>query len=422
MLSTPGKLTTRAPSGPRFELSRRWLLAALALVPCCTAAAAPGSGPQTASPAAPFVHHVAVFGSDERRPLPSSHRALEASIGLLYERRSHSVCTAFCVDDAIVATAGHCIYRTSGERAPTPAGFTFRLPGKPAKTATRIAGASTGAAPQNIASGSTHLSVQPPIDAAHDWALVRLSAPVCKGARLSISRRASKELVKLSAAQRIYQVAFHRDFGNWQLAFASPCAVRRGFANADWAAISHDFTDPADVILHTCDTGGASSGSPLLIDGPSGPEVVGINVGTYVQSKVLLQNGEVVHRYQSDSVANTGVASAAFLPPLEAFARAEIVGSRAQVRELQELLAERGFYKGTRDGAFGPILRAAIEKFEQSEGRPETGLATTALLQRLTVMRAGLKTKTASDRPPQVETGKVGSHEPSKGSGSLPLR
>ena len=28
------------------------------------------------------------------------------------------------------------------------------------------------------------LSVQPPIDAAHDWALVRLSAPVCKGARL----------------------------------------------------------------------------------------------------------------------------------------------------------------------------------------------------------------------------------------------
>ena len=208
---------------------------------------------------------------------------------------------------------------------------------------------------------------------------------------------------------------FHRDFGNWQLAFGSPCAVRRGFANADWEAISHDFSDPADVILHTCDTGGASSGSPLLIDGPSGPEVVGINVGTYVQSKVLLQNGEVVHRYQSNSVANTGVAAAAFLPRLEAFARAEIVASRAQVRELQELLAERGFYKGARDGAFGPVLRAAIEKFEQSEGRPETGLATTALLQRLTVMRAEIKTKTASDRPPQIETGKVGSHRAVEG-------
>ena len=90
-------------------------------------------------------------------PFRPPHRALEASIGLLYEQRSHSVCTAFCVDDAIVATAGHCIYRTSGERAPTAAGFTFRLPGKPAKTATRIAGASTGAAAQNIASGSMQL-------------------------------------------------------------------------------------------------------------------------------------------------------------------------------------------------------------------------------------------------------------------------
>jgi protease YdgD len=387
------------------------------------AVAAPGAGPRGAPEAAGPVHPIAVFGTDERRPLPPSHRALEASIGLLYEQRSHSVCTAFCVDDAIVATAGHCLYRTSGERAPVAAGFTFRLPGRPAaKAATRIAGASSGAAPQNITSGSMRLSVQPPIDAAHDWALVRLSAPVCKGARLPVSRRAPGELVKLSAAQRIYQVAFHRDFGNWQLAFASPCAVRRAFANADWAAISHDFSDPADVILHTCDTGGASSGSPLLIDGPSGPEVVGINVGTYVQSRVLLQNGEVVHRYQSDSVANTGVASAAFLPRLDAFARAEIVGSRAQVRALQELLAERGFYKGPRDGAFGPALRTAIQKFEQSEGRQETGLATTALLQRLTVMRAELGASAAAGNAPRLETGKLGSHEPSKGRGSLPAR
>jgi protease YdgD len=422
MPSRPGDINTRAPAGPRLDIRRRLLLAALALMPPGMADAAPGSGPQAAPRVADLIHPVAVFGTDDRRPLPATHRALEASIGLLYEQRSHSVCTAFCVDDAIVATAGHCLYRTSGESAPTPAGFTFRLPGKSAKTATRIAGASAGAAPQNITSGSMRLSVQPPIDAAHDWALVRLSAPVCKGARLPVSRRDPNELVKLSAAQRIYQVAFHRDFGNWQLAFASPCAVRRTFANADWTAISHDFSDPTDVILHTCDTGGASSGSPLLIDGPSGPEVVGINVGTYVQSKVLLQNGEVIHRYQSDPVANTGVAAAAFLPRLDVFTRAEIVSSRAQVRELQELLAERGFYKGARDGSFGPVLRTAIEKFEQSEGRPETGLATTALLQRLTVMRADLGTKTVAGNAPQLETGKLGSHQPSKASASLPAR
>lgn len=399
------------------------LLLAVAIALPGTARAAPGASLNLLPPTPRVVHPVAVFGTDERKPLPESYRALAASIGLLYEQRSHSVCTAFCVDDAIVATAGHCLYRTSGERAPTAAGFTFRLPGRPsAKAATRIAGAATGAAPQNITSGSMRLSIQPPIDAARDWALVRLSAPICKGARLPVSRRSPNELVKLSAAQRIYQVAFHRDFGNWQLAFASPCAVRRTFGNADWNTISHDFADPTDVILHTCDTGGASSGSPLLIDGPSGPEVVGINVGTYVQSKVLLQNGEVVHRYQSDSVANTGVASAAFLPRLEAFTRAEIIATRAEVRALQALLVERGFYTGSPDGAFGPALRAAIEKFEQSEGRPETGLATTALLQRLNVLRAELKSATAANAAPKIETGKVGSHEQSKARGSLPAR
>ena len=85
------------------------------------------------------------------------------------------------------------------------------------------------------------------------------------------------------------------------------------------------------------------------------------------------------------------------------------------MRELQELLAERGFYKGTRDGTFGPVLRTAIEKFEQSEGRPETGLATTALLQRLTVMRAEIKTRRHPTSPPQIETGKVGSHRAVEG-------
>src|SRR5690349_10734416 len=40
---------------------------------------------------------VAVFGPDDRASLPPQRSALGASIGLLYESRSHSVCTAFCV-------------------------------------------------------------------------------------------------------------------------------------------------------------------------------------------------------------------------------------------------------------------------------------------------------------------------------------
>ena len=51
--------------------------------------------------------------------------------------------------------------------------------------------------------------------------------------------------------------------------------------------------------------------------------MIGINVGTYVQSKVEMQEGEVVRRFKSETVANTGVSAAAFAAKLEAFRRAQ---------------------------------------------------------------------------------------------------
>src|SRR5262249_10910189 len=155
---------------------------------------------------------------------------------------------------------------------------------------------------------------------------------------LPVSRKPEDELIKLSAAQRVYQVSYHRDFGNWELAYGAPCAIRRSFAGADWKAISKDFVEAGHVILHTCDTGGASSGSPMLIDGPAGPEVVGIHVGTYLQSKVLTQGGEVVHRYKSETVANTAVGVSAFRPALDALMRVDILATRSDIAELQRLL------------------------------------------------------------------------------------
>ncbi len=388
-------MTPSASRGAHVERLRgaRPLIGAflsLLAIPALSPPAAAFSGPRAASRLAPPhpLERIAVFGADDRVALPSSLKRLSASIGLLYEGRSQSVCTAFCVGDAIIATAAHCLYRTSGERPPPLAGFTFRLPARGLKSSASIAGARTGAAAQNVMAGSMRLSVLPPIDASNDWGLVRLSEPICKGAALPVSRRPASELVKLSATQRVYHVAFHRDFADWQLAYAAPCAIRRQFGTADWDAISRDFSNAEEVVLHTCDTGGASSGSPLLIDGAKGPEVVGINVGTYVQSRVLMQNGEVIHRYRADTVANTGVGGATFADGLEAFADAEIVASRARLRELQVLLAGWGYYMGPKDGVYGAAMREAIRAFERSEGRPETGLATEALARRLSALRA----------------------------------
>ena len=406
---------------PLFSL---FSLALAALAAAFTFAPA-GAGPlghDTAGAMAPVpspIRPVAIFGADDRVALPDDRKALEASIGLIYEPRSQSVCTAFCVGDDVAATAGHCLFRTAGERPPRLQGFTFRLQQKGAST--RIAGAKQGGAFQNVAAGTLKLRVRPPIDAASDWALMRLDEPICKGRALPLSRQPASALVDLSTAQRVYQVSYHRDFGNWELALGHPCAIRRSFGGADWPSIARDFTDARHVILHTCDTGEASSGSPMLVDGPAGPEVIGINVGTYLQSRVLTQKGQVVHRYKSKTVANTAVSAEAFRGVLDALQRAEILAAREDMQALQRLLAAEGYPVGAFDGRYGPKLSAAIRAFERAEGRMETGLATAELLKRLTARDAERRGGgPQAPRPPRIETGNVGSHDHARGRGYLP--
>ena len=368
-----------------------------------------------------LVQKVAVFGSDDRKRLPSRLARLSRSIGLLYEDRSQSVCTAFCVGNDVIATAGHCLFRTEGEAPLRLRGIQFRLqpPGAPA-TSSRIAGSERNGQAQHVVAGSLKLRVRPPIDAAQDWALIRLTSPICKGNALPLSRQPAQALVKLSAAQKVYQVSYHRDFGSWDLALGAPCPVRRSFNGADWRAIAKDFADAGHVILHTCDTGGASSGSPMLINGANGPEVVGINVGTYMQARVLTQKGEVVHRYKSETVANTAVGVGAFQPVLEALTRAEILTMRSELTTLQRLLRAEGLYVGAEDGIYGPLLNAAVRAFERAEGRSETGLATAVLMKRLAAREAERRGAPGAIRPVEIETGSVGSHRHSRDRARLP--
>ncbi|WP_072392039.1 peptidoglycan-binding protein [Hyphomicrobium sp. CS1GBMeth3] len=367
------------------------------------------------------VQKIAIFGSDDRVRLPPRMARLGRSIGLLYEDRSQSVCTAFCVGDDVIATAGHCLFRTEGETPLRLRGVQFRLqpPGGPVASSP-IAGSDRNGQAQHVAAGSLKLRVRPPIDAAQDWALIRLESPICKGRALPLSRQPAQALVKLSAAQRVYQVSYHRDFGSWDLALGAPCPVRRSFNGADWRAIAKDFADAGHVILHTCDTGGASSGSPMLIDGPNGPEVVGINVGTYLQARVLTQKGEVVHRYKSETVANTAVGAGAFLPALEALTRATILATRGELTTLQRLLKAEGLYVGAEDGIYGPQLSMAVRAFERAEGRSETGLATSALMKRLAARDAQRRGAPSATRPVEIETGSVGSHTHSRDKARLP--
>ena len=187
--------------------------------------------------------------------------------------------------------------------------------------------------------------------------------------------------MKLSAKGEVFNIAYHRDLPKWQPMLNTGCGVRRDFDDADWCTIRRDFTDPDQLLLHTCDTGAASSGSPLLIEGPNGPEVVGINVGTYVQSKVIMLNGEVLHRFKSDDVANTGVNALAFAALARQVPQGRNADERKDVRRLQDALAARGLYAGPRDGRYGPGLKVAVEGFERASRMPVSGLATQPLLE-----------------------------------------
>jgi len=326
---------------------------------------------------------VAVFGADDRVALPAKYKDVQQKIGLLFNIRSSTVCTAFCVAPNVVATAGHCLHRTLGERPPQLADFWFARNYDTVRDYARIAGYTNGTAAQQVMSGSVSLNVRPPIDATKDWAMVRLSRPVCSKGVLPIRVLPLEQIIAHAAANRIFQVSYHRDFTPWRLAYSRPCGVAKSFETADWSTIAQDFSDPAQLLLHTCDTGGASSGSPMLLEGPQGPEVIGINVGTYVQSKVIMQDGKVTQRLKADTVANTGVSAAMFAEKLELFKEAAILTTAAQVRELQQALKGLKLYSGPLDGSYRAALRQAIEAFEKTHGLPITGLATRALLKRI---------------------------------------
>src|SRR5262245_32668196 len=109
------------------------------------------------------VQPVAVFGADDRGPLPAKYEDVREQRGLLFSVRGRSVCTAFCVARDVVATAGHCLLKIAGERTPRMGDFWFLRNYDAVRDLTHIAGHTNGTAALNVMSGSMSLNVRPPI-------------------------------------------------------------------------------------------------------------------------------------------------------------------------------------------------------------------------------------------------------------------
>ncbi|WP_022719761.1 lytic murein transglycosylase, partial [Rhodopseudomonas sp. B29] len=103
---------------------------------------------------------------------------------------------------------------------------------------------------------------------------------------------------------------------------------------------------------------------------------------------LMLQNFRVIMKYNPAEAYALAIGHFADRlrggPPfVQQWPRQERVLSRSERLELQQLLAERGFYRGTPDGQFGGMTRDALRNYQASIGAPADGFATEEMLGRL---------------------------------------
>src|SRR4051812_14663832 len=103
---------------------------------------------------------------------------------------------------------------------------------------------------------------------------------------------------------------------------------------------------------------------------------------------LMLQNFRVIMKYNPAEAYALAIGHFADRlrggPPfVQPWPRQERVLSRAERLELQQLLAQRGFYRGTPDGQLGGLTREALRSFQVSAGLPADGFATSEVLDRL---------------------------------------
>ncbi len=329
---------------------------------------------------------MAVFGDDGRRELPEKYSGLEGKIGMIYEPISQTLCTAFCVAPDVVATAAHCLFQAKAAKIPAISSLSFRLDYGKVSTSTGLAGSRKGVEKNFVAVGTTKFNQEPPLSAPLDWALARLERPICRFGVLDVVPKTVPELAQATTEKRIFQVAYHWDYQHWKLAYSGACTISRSFS-LQWRAIQQHFSDSEDLVLHDCDTGGASSGSPILMDTPLGPVAVAINVGTYTRTRLFLRQGRVVKRLNPDVIANTGVNARAFKHIIAELGTAQILESPDELSQLQLELRARALYSGKVDGILGRNTRSAIRQFEVSNGLTATGLPTQKVLDQISQNR-----------------------------------
>jgi Trypsin-like peptidase domain len=255
---------------------------------------------QSQMPATP-IQLAAVFGEDTRKHLQNSATKLDLStleaarrVGIIRQNPGSPRCTAVCIQPNMVLTAAHCLPHPSQERGSEPK-FAFwpHLGQQSAKIVGRLG-------PEGA------MRTAPPITAHTDWAMLRLSESVCPKVNYETPVTPFKDLQL--GLDHVYQLGFHRDYGQGQrLTKSGNCTLRTGTLLRLQELAARDFTNPDAILFHHCDNAALSSGAPLFRNGPKGPELIAINIGTYVQKRTVVPQQAGAWRTQEEAVANTAI-------------------------------------------------------------------------------------------------------------------
>ncbi|MFN0218085.1 MAG: trypsin-like peptidase domain-containing protein [Hyphomicrobium sp.] len=315
----------------------------------------------------------AVFGEDGRTLLPPEYQDLTEKIGALTSTGTGASCTAFCLAPDVIATTSHCVYGTTAKNRPALSTLRFSMPNRRADPA-GVAGRSIGNEAQNVVAGAERLKFTPPISAAHDWAVLKLESPVCRSGGLKFAPQPQAVIDDPIERAGIYQVALHQDLRWPTLLLDQSCDLQA----AD-SELTGEFEDLPAILLHVCDTGGGSSGSPMLIDRAGKPEVVGLNVGTYVISGAvpLAANAQ---KPPPAPIANTAIRIEPLAQALRMLQTRHMLETPDEIKRVQQRLKGLALYGGAESGAVDKALISAVIAYERATLRPETGLLTRELL------------------------------------------
>ncbi len=338
-----------------------------------------------------------VRGKGKRIAVTQDYRAVKSLIGLL-RFQNGSACTAFCIGKDLIATSAHCFFNTKTTKAKDGLAFTrFFLPDDTVSMTndtkrqnylraiygpkrSYIKGRNSQEAANNIVLGYRRF-IRSSGRFRSDWALVRLSRPICEN-YLQISKLKLSKLISASKNGNISLIGYHGDRRYDGLLLTPNCKILNRNINAAGRTFLRSYLGlDKQTMLHSCRMASGSSGSPILVKNGDKFEVIAINAGFASWHRWRRKSRKARKRIVKRWSENIAVLAAPLKPLIDRLKTETLLTSEEEYRRLQEALNRAGFNVGSVDGVLGPRSKRAIKRFEKKKGKPPTGLPTRELLQ-----------------------------------------